>query len=162
MNLIKRISTTGTIVAAVLIGLGSGSAHADDDSLLALLGLPSVTVACFPSGHVGQGNTFTGTQPVNCGQSAQATAPEGGGGSKGRQQYSGDGVTIAPGESGFAVAACPAGKVATGGGYDTFPRGFRAEAERYIQATFESPSSWTVRGLNEGSEPVSLVAYVLR
>ncbi|MCX5377795.1 hypothetical protein [Streptomyces sp. NBC_00091] len=77
MELKKRqrvAAVAGTAMAALLLGAGTGHA-ADDGSLLSLLDVPSVTVACFPAGQVGQGNTFTGTQNINCSQSASQTNP---------------------------------------------------------------------------------------
>ncbi|MEU7605436.1 hypothetical protein [Streptomyces sp. NPDC041003] len=102
-------------MAAVLaVGLNTGTAHADDDSLLSLLGTPSITLACFPSGQVGQGNDFTGTQTVNCSQSATTSSPTGNG-ITGYEVVSGGSVS---GPS-FTISRdidCPAGKKALDGG----------------------------------------------
>ncbi|MER5530286.1 hypothetical protein ABT075_37855 [Streptomyces sp. NPDC002677] len=78
MQFTKRIKAIGAM-AALAVGLSAGSARADDDSLLSFLGTPSITLVCFPSGQVGQGNSFTGTQTVNCSQSATTNSPAGNG-----------------------------------------------------------------------------------
>ncbi|WP_225822908.1 hypothetical protein [Streptomyces naphthomycinicus] len=73
MRLTKRLATIGTATMAAVV-LGAGGAHAQGDGgLLSLLGHPSIVLACFPAGQVGHGNTFNGTQNINCSQSATAT-----------------------------------------------------------------------------------------
>ncbi|RST04378.1 hypothetical protein EF910_17755 [Streptomyces sp. WAC07149] len=65
------------------------------------------------------------------------------------------------GQYGRATAFCPAGKVATGGGYDSFPGGFRPENEQFLQATTEPPNNWSVYGVNEGAQPVTVTAIAI-
>ncbi|MEW2135156.1 hypothetical protein AB0892_00880 [Streptomyces sp. NPDC005409] len=117
----KRISALCAVAAAGVL-LSGTAAHADGDGGLLGLGLlntPSITLACFPAGQVGAGNSFTGNQNVNCSQSASATGttpPPSDSGLTGYEQvFASD--TAGPGEEAVAVAQCPAGKTATGGGW---------------------------------------------
>ncbi|MFJ8628404.1 hypothetical protein ACIRD3_36960 [Kitasatospora sp. NPDC093550] len=121
----KPVGKISALCAAVAVAalLGGTPAHAQGDGGLLGLGLlntPSITLACFPSGQVGQGNSFTGTQNVGCSQSASATSttPSGNGGLTGRQTVSSS-ATGGPGELVIAGVSCPAGTVVTGGGYAT-------------------------------------------
>lgn len=155
MKLPKRIITVCAAVAAATF-LGGTAAHADGDGGLLGLGLlntPSITLACFPAGQVGSGNSFTGNQNINCAQSAEATAPAGnsGGGVTGAEQVSGTSVTIPPGGSTFVSAYCPAGKIATGGGFvgSGSIREGRSEATTVLGSG--QPVGWNVELINEGS-----------
>ncbi|MEV8534829.1 hypothetical protein [Streptomyces sp. NPDC051211] len=151
MKLTKRMTAACTAVAAAALVFGAGGAHADTEgSLLSLLGTPSITLACFPSGQVGQGNTFTGTQNVNCSQSATST-------STGTTPSSGvpgyevitERHNCGPNTTGecFVILECPPGKKATGGGitYDnisTPPPSTRANGP-FPQGT-DDPVRWVL------------------
>ncbi|MFF7994590.1 hypothetical protein ACFZDG_33015 [Kitasatospora xanthocidica] len=123
----KPAGKISALCAAVAVAalLGGTPAHAQGDGGLLGLGLlntPSITLACFPSGQVGQGNTSTGTQNVGCSQSASATGttPSGDNGLTGRQVVNSN-ATGGPGELVEASVRCPAGTVVTGGGFSTAP-----------------------------------------
>jgi hypothetical protein len=152
----KRIITICAAVAATTF-LGGTAAHADGDGGLLGLGLlntPSITLACFPAGQVGSGNSFTGNQNINCSQSAQATAPEGsrGGGVTGAELVFGNLVTIPPGESRELTVDCPAGKIATGGGFDGGPDIREAGSIGVTAFGTPYPVAWRETLVNEGSE----------
>ncbi|MGW7455820.1 hypothetical protein [Streptomyces sp. NPDC054787] len=110
-------SIAGTAMTAVLLVAGAGSAQAaDDGSLLSLLDVPSVTLVCFPTGQAGANNTFTGTQNINCSQSAQSAS--GGSGSGGFTGYEVVTDTVeCPVDATCSITlTCPTGKKVTGGG----------------------------------------------
>ncbi|MGW7645486.1 hypothetical protein [Streptomyces bobili] len=117
----KRISTICAVAAAGVL-LGGTAAHADGDGGLLGLGLlntPSITLACFPAGQVGSGNSFTGNQNINCSQTA--TAPTNGNGGPGGEfsnyeRILGPVFTVQAGSNGGYTLACPAGKKVLGGG----------------------------------------------
>lgn len=162
MKLAKRISTTCTAVAAIVL-LGGTAAHANGDGGLLGLGLlntPSITLACFPAGQVGQGNSFTGTQNINCSQSAAATGttpPSSGNGLTGYESVSATG-TVGPGERAEADAFCPEGKTVTGGG---FSGEFGSHWEVLSSQSVHRPqvpgspaiSGWGATAYNTGSGP---------
>lgn len=143
------------VSAAVLTMTGAGTAKADG-----LLGDVLSPLVCGLQNNV-MGNNNHVSQSGTCDQTASPTPGNGGGGGvTGTQQYQGPTVEIAPGQSGGSIAPCPDGKVATGGGYQS-SNGFRATSESYIPTTTESPHSWTVFGVNEGSQPVLLTPIVI-
>ncbi|GLX19457.1 hypothetical protein Slala02_27720 [Streptomyces lavendulae subsp. lavendulae] len=158
----KRTGAIASVVAALAVGLSAGGAHADGESLLSLLDTPSITLACFPSGQVGQGNTFTGTQTVNCSQSATQTSTGGnGGGDEGFTGYEvvrAAGESVPPGDFDTTTVPCPAGKRAIGGGFDaegteTFPIASRPTA---------SNDAWFVAVKNTGTtNTVNWEAYAI-
>lgn len=120
MRLVRQLMVMGAVVAAA-VGASAGSAHAQGDGeLLSLLGNPSVVLACFPAGQVGNGNTVNGTQNISCSQSASATSttppPNGNGGITG-SEVAHDSETVDAGQTATPLARCPAGKEATGGGF---------------------------------------------
>lgn len=123
MKLTRALAAACTAATAALL-LGAGAAHAaEDDSLLSLLDLPSITVACFPTGQAGAGNTFTGTQNVNCSQSAQQSTTNGsGGGLTGYEVVSRTNECLAGYTCGTTLR-CPDGKKVTGGGVYVNPQG---------------------------------------
>ncbi|MEW2295829.1 hypothetical protein ABZ719_24510 [Streptomyces sp. NPDC006743] len=47
-----------------------GTTPGQGGGLLSILGTTSIIQVCYPMGQVGQGNTFTGTQNINCNQNA--------------------------------------------------------------------------------------------
>jgi hypothetical protein len=122
----KRLAASCAAVGAVIF-LGAGSAHAQDEGgLLDLLGNPSITLFCFPVGQMGHGNTVGGNQTVSCSQTATQTnttpaptptPPNGNGGVTGREVVEAEPTTVEPNTGNSSRAECPAGKVATGGGY---------------------------------------------
>ncbi|MGE7390471.1 hypothetical protein ACQKM2_33830 [Streptomyces sp. NPDC004126] len=116
MKLTRTLATLCTAAAAAVV-LSAGTATADDD-LLSALNNPAIGAACLPSGQAGAGNTFTGTQNVNCSQSAQSTSGGSGGGLTGYEVVS---ETFQCGVQGVCELApkCPPGKKVTGGG--TYP-----------------------------------------
>ncbi|MFJ3726624.1 hypothetical protein ACIPYQ_29245 [Streptomyces sp. NPDC090045] len=113
MKIRTRLATIGSAAMAAML-LGAGGSHAaDDGSLLSLLNLPSVTLVCYPTGQAGANNTFTGTQTVNCSQSATATNT--GNGITGYQVVSG-GSESGTDFNRFIDIECPAGKHVLGRG----------------------------------------------
>ncbi|MGW7454375.1 hypothetical protein [Streptomyces sp. NPDC054787] len=154
MRKMSRIAAS-LVSAAVLTMTGAGTAQADG-----LLGDLLSPLVCGMQNNV-MGNNNHVSQSGTCDQTAAPTPGNGGGGGvTGAQQYVGQAVQIAPGQSGGAVANCPAGKVATGGGYQG-STDFRPTSESYLQATNEPPTSWTVSGVNEGTQPASLLPVVI-
>ncbi|MEU0602495.1 hypothetical protein ABZ484_30340 [Streptomyces sp. NPDC006393] len=117
MKVAQKLAAVGTAAIAVVCFSGGG-AQAQDGGLLSLLNTPSITLACFPAGQVGQGNVFKGTQNVSCSQSASQTnpTPPTGGGITGAEVVTAEG-SVPPGSAINAQADCPEGKVATGGGF---------------------------------------------
>ncbi len=47
-----------------------GTTQGQGGGLLSILGTTSIIQVCYPMGQVGQGNTFSGTQNINCNQNA--------------------------------------------------------------------------------------------
>ncbi|MGW8687502.1 hypothetical protein ACWGNN_42040 [Streptomyces sp. NPDC055817] len=115
MKLAQRLAVIGATATAAVFVSTSGAQAQEGDGLLSLLNVPSVTVACFPAGQVGQGNTFNGTQNVGCSQSASSTPA--GGGVTGQEVVDTGFVTVDRDTAQLITATCPAGKVVTGGGY---------------------------------------------
>ncbi|RSS81153.1 hypothetical protein [Streptomyces sp. WAC06614] len=150
----KRISgiAAAMVSAAVLTMTGAGAAQADG-----LLGDLLSPLVCGLQNNVNGDNN----QVAQTGTCHQASAQSGGGGVTGAQQVRGGGTQIAPGQYGRDTAFCPAGKVATGGGYDSFPGGFRPENEQFLPATTEPPNNWSVYGVNEGTQPVTVTAIAI-
>ncbi|MFE7530030.1 hypothetical protein ACFU7Y_30590 [Kitasatospora sp. NPDC057542] len=158
----------GAAVTAVLF-LSAGGAQAQGEGLLSLLDGPSITLACFPAGQVGQGNTFTGTQNISCSQSAAQSNPApstpAGNGVTGAQIVHSNPVSVPPGTTAFASAYCPTGKIATGGGYDI------NEHSENVTVTFSGPGdtnadnradAWGVYATNNGTDPnVNVTAYAI-
>jgi hypothetical protein len=165
VKLVKRIVTVCTAVAAATV-IGGTAAHADGDGGLlgrGLLNAPSITLACFPAGQVGSGNSFTGNQNINCSQNAQATAPtgNGGGGVTGAERVSGESVTIPPGESRFTDVSCPDGKIATGGGFIGGDNIREARSTPVTVVGTGQPVGWSVELVNEGAVPQNGFATVV-
>lgn len=163
MKLVKRVSTIcATAVAAVAL-LSGTTAHADSDGGLLgldLLDTPSITLACFPTGQVGQGNSFTGNQNINCSQSASATgttSPPSGNGLTGLQVVPGS-ATAEPGETAFAVARCPTGTTVTGGGFTTLPSdSWDVKSSNFVATPgADSGGAWVAIATNTGSGPQTL------
>jgi hypothetical protein len=162
----KRISTICAAVAAATL-LGGTAAHAEGDGGLLGLGLlntPSITLACFPAGQVGQGNSINGNQNINCSQSASATGttpPPGGNGLAGFDFELGS-ATAQPGEVAIATATCPSGKTPTGGGFSAASGdSWQVTASEFQSTPVPSPSGWTVIAKNTGSGPQTLTAEVI-
>ncbi|MGW8687504.1 hypothetical protein ACWGNN_42055 [Streptomyces sp. NPDC055817] len=116
MKFYQRFTAIGVSAVAAIL-LSTSSAQAQDNGLLSLLNGSSVTLLCFPAGQVGNGNTFTGTQNINCRQSAeQVSTPPGQQGFTGYEVVS-KSYDLPPSSLGVPVEAdCPAGKKVTGGG----------------------------------------------
>ncbi|MGW7455819.1 hypothetical protein [Streptomyces sp. NPDC054787] len=106
--------------ATTAVILSAGGAAADDD-LISALNNPAVGAVCHPSGQMGLGNTFNGTQNVSCAQSTDQTVttptPPADGGVTGTEVAESEVVDVPSGGTAGATAECPAGKVATGGGF---------------------------------------------
>ncbi|MET9611653.1 hypothetical protein [Kitasatospora indigofera] len=146
MKRFKKAMKAGAVSAAAVI-LGTGTAQAaDGGGLLSLLNTPSLTLACFPSGQVGQGNSFTGTQNVSCSQSASQSAPTPNGNVVPTYTRNGDSVLLDPGELKTATASCLPGDVMTGGGYAL------ANTDLHVlSSTGSTPNEWVVEAVNTGS-----------
>ncbi|MFH8892949.1 hypothetical protein [Streptomyces sp. NPDC017949] len=118
MKLTRTLATVCTTAAAAVI-LCAGGAAADGE-LVSALNNPAIGAACFPSGQVGSGNTFYGTQNINCSQSTSqditAPTPPADGGVTGEEVVRVQG-TIPPQQVAAVIAECPPGKVVTGGGF---------------------------------------------
>jgi hypothetical protein len=168
----RRFAAIGAAAtAAVLLGASSAQAQNDDGPLSLLSGSPLIQV-CYPMGQVGQGNTFNGTQNINCSQNSEVTNPGGNGGNgaggvTGVEMISSS-TEIAPGAFGSVGAACPEGKIATGGGFDAFepgdavPGGFRPIVNQPVSRVGEAdPISWHAGGYNESQGEVFLRVWVV-
>ncbi|MGW7422953.1 hypothetical protein ACWGJB_23385 [Streptomyces sp. NPDC054813] len=165
----KPAKTFSTLCAAVTAAmfLGGTTAYADSDGGLLGLGLlntPSITLACFPTGQVGHGNSFTGNQSINCSQSASATGatpPPSGNGLTGFDYEVGS-ATAQPGEVAVATAICPAGKTPTGGGFSTASGdSWQVTGSEFQPGIVPNPSGWAVFAKNTGSGPQTLTAEVV-
>ncbi|WP_330306073.1 MULTISPECIES: hypothetical protein [unclassified Streptomyces] len=166
MNPAKRISTICAAAAATML-LGGTAAHADSDGGLLGLGLlntPSITLACFPAGQVGQGNSSTGNQNISCSQSASATGttpPPSDSGLTGFDHEFGS-ATAQPGEVAIASAICPNGKTPTGGGFRVASGdSWQVTASVFQPGIVPNPSGWSVFAKNTGSGPQTLTAEVI-
>ncbi|MGW7539654.1 hypothetical protein ACWGKQ_00805 [Streptomyces sp. NPDC054770] len=166
MKPVKTISTICAAVATAML-LGGATAHADSDGGLLGLGLlntPSITLACFPAGQVGHGNSITGNQNINCSQSASATGttpPPSGSGLAGFDHEFGS-ATAQPGEVAIASAICPNGKTPTGGGFRVASGdSWQVTASAFQAGVVPNPSGWTVVAKNTGSGPQTLTAEVI-
>lgn len=162
----KRVSAICVTVAASVL-FGGTVAHADSDGGLLGLGLlntPSVTLACFPAGQVGHGNSFNGNQNINCSQSASATGttpPTSSNGLTGFDVEYGS-ATAQPGEVAFANATCPAGKTPTGGGFSgSFGDSWQVNSSQLALGVVPNPNGWSVSAKNTGSGPQTLTAQVV-
>jgi hypothetical protein len=167
----KRTITTCTAVAAALL-LGGSPAHAEGEGGLlgtSLLDSPSITLACFPAGQVGQGNSFTGTQNINCNQSASATGttpPPSGNGLTGHERVSAS-QTVEPGATAEPFAVCPEGKAVTGGGFSTGEVGnsweLRSSQANQRPRGLEDPleTGWVAVATNTGTGPQTLTAHAV-
>ncbi|MGW7462662.1 hypothetical protein [Streptomyces sp. NPDC054797] len=72
--------------------------------------MPSVTVACFPTGQAGANNTFNGTQNINCSQSTQATSSGSGSGGFTGYEVVTDSVECPVDATCSITVTCPTGK----------------------------------------------------
>ncbi|MDT0309363.1 hypothetical protein RM780_20710 [Streptomyces sp. DSM 44917] len=70
-------------------------------------------------------------------------------------QYTSTPVSIAPGTSGSASVACPAGQVPTGGGAGT------SAFDIYLLDTRPSGNGWVAFGRNVGTTAQTLTTYVV-
>ncbi|MEU9083020.1 hypothetical protein [Streptomyces sp. NPDC048357] len=154
--------------AAVIIG--TTAAHADGDGGLLGLGLletPSITLACFPSGQVGAGNTHTGNQNISCSQSSTASGTGNGSeGVTGAQTVISDNVVFVPqNEVREATVTCPEGKIATGGGHSTSAGVFVAQESRPLTGleppTNTLPIGWYVQGTNTSVQVADLRVWAV-
>ncbi|MFE1556127.1 hypothetical protein ACFW6V_14260 [Streptomyces sp. NPDC058734] len=162
MNLPKRISIICAAAAAGVL-LGGTTAYADGDGGLLGLGLldsPSVTLACFPAGQVGQGNTFTGNQNVNCSQSAeQASTPVGQQGFTGYEVVS-ESYELLPNSLGVPVQAnCPVGKKVTGGGIRW--NGSSSDVGSHDNGPTENNTGWVAKFFNFGNSTFTVTVYAI-
>lgn len=158
MKLTRTFATACTTAAAAVL-LSAGGAAADDD-LISALNNPAVGAVCFPSGQVGSGNTFSGTQNINCAQSTDQTitnpTPPANGGVTGQEVVFSEETFLEPGQQGGATAECPAGKVVTGGGYDK-----DTELGLFYNGRYAFGSGWQVVGWNFTNRRVSLRAHAV-
>jgi hypothetical protein len=167
LKLAKRLATITTATTAALL-CGAGGAHAQGDGgLHSLLGSPSIVLACFPAGQVGQGNTFNGTQNVNCNQSATTTTtnpPTGNGGVTGYEVVTA-GATASPGGAdAHATVYCPEGKVATGGGFFVGTSTQWANESSWPVTADQNPeglSGWQAEATNVGTELGGITVYAI-
>jgi hypothetical protein len=167
VKLTKRFATISTAAtAAVLLSAGGAQAQGDG-GLLSLLDDSPLLQVCYPMGQVGQGNSFTGTQNINCSQNAEVTAPTNGngGGVTGAEVAIGE-TRVAPGTSGTAIATCPEGKVATGGGFGWVggPPVRYTSSFPLVEDFDTPPTQWAVNADNEnppGSEVSRYWAYAV-
>ncbi|MEU9298526.1 hypothetical protein [Streptomyces sp. NPDC048266] len=161
MNPIKRISTvSAAAVTAILIG--SGSVQADDGGLLSLLGTTSLLQVCYPSGQVGQGNTFTGSQIISCDQNSTQTSttpPPAPPAAIGVTAVQGLSALVPAGGSATSTAICPAGEQPVSGGWQG-TTGIVVDSSRRV-ATNAAADSWQVIAFNPtGSEgSIRAIAY---
>ncbi|GLX18745.1 MULTISPECIES: hypothetical protein [Streptomyces] len=156
MKLSQKLATIGSAALAAVL-LGGGSARADGESLLSLLGNPSVVLACFPVGQAGSGNTLTGTQNVNCGQSA-STSTSGSG-------IAGYEVVHAGSDAGTLwfskrVIDCPAGKRVLGGGA-TVTSGDALDLDVHESGPSADGTSWHVTVENSTGRLVGADYYAI-
>ncbi|MFD5122621.1 hypothetical protein [Streptomyces sp. NPDC058385] len=169
MRLSRTIAMIGAAATAA-VSLGASAAHAQDDgSLVSLSSAPSLTLACFPAGQVGQGNTFTGTQNVSCSHSATQSNPTppiggGNGGAPSSRIVRSNAVPVPANGTAFVAAYCDTGEVATGGGYNVMP------VDANVSVTFSTPGdtngdgradAWGVNVHNNTAEQVSVSASVV-
>ncbi|MFD9411962.1 hypothetical protein ACFWBN_33810 [Streptomyces sp. NPDC059989] len=164
MKLTRTFATVCTTAATAVI-LSAGGAAADGE-LVSALNNPAVGAACFPSGQVGSGNTFNGTQNISCSQSTDQTitnpAPAADGGVTGREEVFAAGVTVEPGLTSGAAAMCPEGKVPTGGGFQRGP--FASHWDSIESAPTESGDGtrgWQTSARNAGTVPGAFHAWAV-
>lgn len=160
MKPVKRVSTICAAVTAVAF-LGGTTAHADGDGGLLGLGLlntPSITLACFPAGQVGQGNSFTGNQNINCSQSASATGTTPSGNGLTGLHLAPGSATALPGGQAIASAQCPEGTTATGGGFSTLPdESWNVTSSNFVATPgADSGGGWVAIATNTGTGPQTL------
>ncbi|GAA3386854.1 hypothetical protein [Streptomyces roseoviridis] len=158
-------AVTAAAAASILLSAGGALAQNDEGLLSPLLGNVSLLQVCYPMGQVGHGNTFAGTQNINCNQNAEVTAPAANGGNgtgvTGAERVS-ESAVVEPGQFGSAVALCPEGKVVTGGGFSAFPEGFQIQsADPLPTVSTEAPIAYSVSGTNQGTQPVTLTAHAV-
>ncbi|MFF1759382.1 hypothetical protein [Streptomyces sp. NPDC058266] len=146
MKFRSKIAAIGVAATTVVLFNVSGAQAQDGgDGLLPILNGTPITLACFPVGQVGQGNQFEGTQNINCGQSSAAPAEGGNGGGVTGAQVVEDGGTHVPGDQfGTDEVHCPAGKVATGGGFTT--TGYFNEMQSQPSPPTGQPTGWSAAG----------------
>ncbi|MGR4884280.1 hypothetical protein ACIPUC_33390 [Streptomyces sp. LARHCF249] len=164
MKLTRTLASACTVAAAAVL-LGLGEAAADDD-LVSALNNPAIGAVCFPSGQVGSGNTFNGTQNSTCAQSTDQTitnpTPPADNGATGWVTVTVNSGPIAPGQRGGTQAMCPVGKVATGGGQEFFP--FMSTWDSIESDPTESgngQTGWQVFARNTSGAPGSINARVV-
>ncbi|GAA2740218.1 hypothetical protein GCM10010440_06300 [Kitasatospora cinereorecta] len=142
----RRVAAVAAAAASTIV-VSAGGAHAQTGtgSLLGLINLP-VVVGCFPTGQAGCGNSS-------------------GGGVTGAHTVLGDFTSVAAGQSGVATVFCPAGQVATGGGFDTFvpgggsPDGFLVVASEPVTVVgSQTPTAWEVNAVNNSPSTVQFRA----
>ncbi len=128
----------------------------DHDCAQGVTGATGAIGATGPKGDTGatggtgpKGDTgATGSPGVGTPGPQGATGPTGPSGLSGFQREVVDGALFGPGSSGDAEAQCPAGKVATGGGYS---------AGDVVRITSSRPladgTGWLVQGVNQSPTP---------
>jgi hypothetical protein len=159
MKLSQRFVAIGVSAVATML-FSASSAQAQDGGLLSLIDGPSITLACFPAGQVGQGNTFTGTQNINCSQSAeQASTPPDQQGFTGYEVVS-ESYELLPNSLGVPVeASCPAGKNVTGGGIRW--NGSSTEVGSHDNGPNEDNTGWVARFFNTGNSTFTVTVYAI-
>ncbi|MGW2491935.1 hypothetical protein ACWCV9_32580 [Streptomyces sp. NPDC001606] len=167
------------MAAAVALGvLGAGSAQAQDGGLLSLLNgastsllgqssvpllnNPSVVLGCFPSGQTGVKNHFSGTQNINCTQSATQSNSGGnnGGGITGYEVVNAGSFNLAAGQQAVGVGFCPFGKRPLSGGV-VIDGGAIQSLRLNYSAPGPDPREWLVGVTNEGATAVQGHFFVL-
>lgn len=161
VKLAKRLAAiAGAALAATL--LGAGGAHAaEDDSLLSLLNLPSITLVCYPTGQAGANNTFTGTQNISCAQSAQSTSGgSGSGGFTGYEVISQTNECPVNNTCGITLR-CPTGKKVTGGGVYAEPLVSGVRVVRSGTVPGEDNNRWDGAIFNGHTQSVDLTVQAI-
>ncbi|MBW5485134.1 hypothetical protein [Streptomyces bambusae] len=139
----------------------SGRAAADDD-LISALDNPAVGAVCFPSGQMGLGNTFNGTQNIGCSQSGESTSSGGSGGFTGHEVVTRS-VDCPAGQLCGVTVDCPTGKKATGGGVVTSQVNSSIHVVRsgLDPSTADDAFRWEAIVFNGGTSQVAVTAQVI-
>ncbi|MFF7748367.1 hypothetical protein ACFZCP_03750 [Streptomyces sp. NPDC007971] len=159
MKLYQRIAAIGVSVVAPFL-LSTSSAQAQDNGLLSLLNGNSITLLCIPVGQAGQGNSVSGTQNINCSQSAgQTSTPPGQQGLTGYEVVPKN-FDVLPQSLGVPFEAdCPAGKKVTGGGIRW--TGHSTDIGEHDNGPTNDSTGWVVNVFNTGNNTFSGTVYAI-